>query len=529
MTQPHTQQHTWWQKGTVYQIYPRSFKDTTGDGVGDLKGITEKLGYLAWLGVDAVWLSPIFPSPMRDFGYDVSDYTDVDPLFGSLEDFDALIKEAHEQNIKIILDFVPNHSSDEHPWFAESRSSKDNPKRDWYTWRDAKPDGSPPNNWRSATALDTPGSAWAWDESTAQYYLASFSPYQPDLNWRNEEVREVMMGTLRFWLERGADGFRIDMLDFLGKDAEFRDEPPETAEAKDYLSAAKYHLNQPETHDYILGMNRTIHAYPERVLVGEILYYLEPEQINAYYGGGKGLDLPFYFGLMFLPMEADKLQAKIDAYDAAIGENHPNYNLANHDRPRLSRHGERARLAAMLLLTLRGTPFLYYGDELDMANVEVPADKQQDPFIIYEIGTTRDGVRTPMQWNAEPYAGFSEAEPWLPVASDFEEVNVEVEQKDETSVLWLYKRLLELRRATPALKVGSYQPLNNTPENVFGYWREANESKILVLLNLSAEEQEVSLPSEVWCVTLSTQLDRNSKVENTLQLRPYEGVILQPN
>ena len=528
-TQKPAQKPTWWQKGTVYQIYPRSFKDTSGDGVGDLRGITEKLPYLEWLGVDAVWLSPIYPSPNRDFGYDVSDYIDVDPLFGTLEDFDDLIKEAHERDIKIILDFVPNHSSDEHPWFVESRASKDNPKRDWYTWRDAKADGSPPNNWRSVNGLDTPGSAWVWDEPTEQYYLASFSPYQPELNWRNPEVKEAMMDALRFWLERGADGFRVDMLDFLGKDAEFRDEPPETAQAEDYLAAAKYHLNRPETHDYILEMNRTIHAYPERVLVGEILYYLEPKQINEYYGNGEGLDLPFYFGLMFLPMEADKLRGKIDAYDAAIGDNQPNYNLANHDMPRLSRHGERSKLAAMLLLTLRGTPFLYYGDELNMANVDVPPEKQQDPFIVYQTGTTRDGVRTPMQWNGEEYAGFSEVEPWLPVAEDYESVNVEAEKEDETSMLRLYKRLLELRRTTPALNIGSYQPLEDVPENVFGYWREAEGSRALVLLNFSAEEREVALPGEeVWCVALSTQLDERGRNESTLKLRPFEGVILQP-
>ncbi len=274
-------------------------------------------------------------------------------------------------------------------------------------------------------------------------------------------------------------------------------------------------------------MNRAIHAYPECVLVGEILYYLEPEQINAYYGNGKGLDLPFYFGLMFLPMEADTLRAKIDAYDAAIGENHPNYNLANHDMPRLSRHGKAARLAAMLLLTLRGTPFLYYGDELNMANVAVPPEKQQDPFIVYQTGTTRDAMRTPMQWNAGEYAGFSEAEPWLPIAEDYERVNVEAETQDERSMLWLYKRLLKVRRNTPALSIGSYQPLENIPENIFGYWREVEESKVLVLLNFSADAQEVTLP-ENWCVMLSTQLDRQGEVEKRLELRPFEGIILQP-
>ena len=509
--------------------YPRSFKDTTGDGVGDLRGITEKLEYLEWLGVDALWLSPIFPSPMRDFGYDVSDYKGVDPLFGTLEDFNDLIREAHARDLKIILDFVPNHSSDEHPWFVESRSSKDNPKRDWYIWHDAKEDGSPPTNWRSVNGLETPGSIWNWDEATQQYYLASFSPFQPDLNWRNEEVKEALADALRFWLERGVDGFRIDMIDFLSKDAELRDEPPETAQADDYLAAATYQMNRPETHDYIREMRRTVHDYPERVMVGEVLYFLSPEQLNAFYGDGSGLDLPFHFGLMFLPLDAKALRTKIDAYEAALGDNQPNYNLANHDMPRLSRHGAGSRLAAMLLLTLRGTPFLYYGDELNMANVDVPPEKQQDPFVIYEIGMTRDGMRTPMQWDSERYAGFSNVEPWLPVAEDYERINVEAEKQDKTSMLWLYKGLLELRRATPALHIGSYGPLDETPDTLFGYWRESEGSRALVLLNFSAEEQEVTLPAEeAWSVALSTLLDRNGKAEQTLRLRPFEGVILQP-
>ena len=521
---------TWWQAGTVYQIYPRSFKDTSGNGVGDLAGITQKLTYLEWLGIDAVWLSPIYPSPMRDFGYDVSDYAGVDPLFGTLDDFNELIAEAHRRGIKIVLDFVPNHCSAEHPWFRESRASRDNPKRDWFTWRDAKPDGSAPNNWRSATALDTPGSAWAWDETTAQYYLASFSSYQPDLDWRNDAVREALMDALRFWLERGVDGFRIDMLDFLGKDAELRDEPPETEEAEDYLSAAKYHLNRPEMHDYIREMHRTVHAYPERVLVGETLYFIEPEQINAYYGDGQGLDLPFHFGLMFLPMEAGRLRAKVDAYDAAIGQNQPNYNLANHDRPRLSRHADRARLAAMLLLTLRGTPFMYYGDELNMPNVEVPPDRQQDPFIIHEIGTTRDAMRTPMQWSAEANAGFTddEAEPWLPISTDYARINVESEQQDERSMLWLYKRLLELRRATPALNIGDYRSVDGVPDGVFAYVRGFEGTETLVVLNFSDAACEVALPEGRWHLALSTALDRQENVVERVVLRAFEGIILQP-
>ena len=521
----------WWQRGVVYQIYPRSFKDASGDGVGDLKGVTEKLAYLQWLGVDAVWISPIYPSPARDFGYDVTDFEGVDPLFGTLDDFDEMVREAHRLGIKVILDFLPNHSSDEHPWFQASRGSREDAKRDWYTWRDAQPDGSPPNNWRSLNDLETPGSAWVWDDGTQQYYLATFSPFQPELNWRNPEVRAAMLEVMRFWLERGVDGFRLDMLDFLGKDALLRDEPPETAAASDYPTAAKYHLNQPETHAYIREMRRVLENYPDRVLVGEVLYYLEPEQFAPYYGddeAGKGLDLPFNFGLMFTPLEARALRAKVDAYDAALGENWPNYNLSNHDMPRLSRHGEAARLVAALLLTLRGTPFLYYGEELDMANVEVPPEKQQDSFVVYQTGLTRDAVRTPMQWDASTNAGFSEAEPWLPVAKDYEVVNVAHEKQDETSVLWLYKRLLALRRTVPALAVGDYEALSEVPDACFAYRRETKSSKALVLLNFSAEACDLELPGGPWQVALSTRLDREGDADSRFHLRSFEGVVLTP-
>ena len=518
----------WWQKGVIYQIYPRSFKDTTGDGVGDLKGITEKLGYLEWLGVDALWLSPMFPSPMRDFGYDVTDYKGIDPLFGTLADFDTFVEAAHARNLKVILDVVPNHSSDEHPWFAESRSSLSNPKRDWYIWREAKADGSPPNNWRGADALDTPGSVWRFDETTGRYYLGSFSPFQTDLNWANPEVRETMSDALRFWLERGVDGFRIDMVDFLGKDPEMRDEPPETAEAEDYLVTAKYQLGRPETHHYIRELRRTIHAYPERVMIGEVLHFLSPRQLERFYGEGDELDLPFHFGLAFLPMEAEPLRARVGAYEAALSEEHwPNYNLANHDMPRLAQHGEAARLAAMLLLSLRGTPFLYYGDELGMANMDVPPERQQDPFVIYQTGTSRDGVRTPMQWSAEAHAGFSDVEPWLPVAKNFERVNVEAGKGDEASVLWFYRRLLELRRAEPALQAGSYGPVEDVPEGCFAFLREYGGREVLVALNFTEDAQTLRLPQETsWQITLSTLLDWEGAVTGALALRPYEGVVL---
>lgn len=557
------QPRPWWQRGVVYQVYPRSFQDSDGDGVGDLRGIVRRLDYLRWLGVDAIWLSPIFPSPMRDFGYDVTDATDVDPLFGDLNDFDALVDEAHRRDLRLVLDVVPNHTSDEHPWFARSRSSKDDPRRDWYIWRDAKPDGSPPTNWRGVDALDTPGSLWRFDARTDQYYLASFSAFQPDLNWANPEVREAMNDVLRFWLDRGVDGFRLDMADFLGKDPHFRDEPPDTAAADDYLAATRFQLYAPATRAHLAELGRTVHARPGRVLIGEVLYQLSPDQLAAYYRGAppaasdavddevapdevapgevapgevahgevahdKGLDMPFHFGLMFVPMRAGPLRARIDAYEAAIGDRWPNYNLANHDMPRLRRHGDATRLAVMLLLTLRGTPFLYYGDEIGMANVDVPPERQLDPFIIYLTGTTRDGVRTPMQWSAERHAGFSDAEPWLPVAPDADTVNVEAERSDPRSMLSLHRRLLSLRAARPALHSGGYEPLDGTPEGVFAYRRQHRSDGALVALNFTDAVQEMELPrSERWSLALSTALDDAARpADGTVVLRPHEGIVL---
>lgn len=521
----------WWKSAVIYQIYPRSFQDTNGDGVGDLPGITGRLDYLQWLGIDAVWISPIYPSPMQDFGYDVSNYQDVDAVFGALEDFDELVNEAHRRGIKVILDFVPNHTSREHPWFIESRSSRDNPKRDWYIWRDAKPDGSPPNNWRGLTSMRKEGSAWRWDERTGQYYLASFSPTQPDLNWRNPEVRKEMLDALRFWLKRGVDGFRIDMIDFLSKDEDFRDEPPTPGDIEiEYFPKSIRHLNQPETLEYIREMRRVIHAYHERVMIGEVTYFLPIEKLADYHGEGDLLDLPFNFRLILLPFEAREVREFVGEYDTALTSRDawPNYTLSNHDVPRTSRHGEAAsRVAAMMLLTLRGTPFVYYGEEIGMANVEIPPDHMRDPWPMFGTDKSRDSVRTPMQWSTGPQAGFSRVEPWLPVAPDYQKVNVAARQEAPASILNLYRRLLSLRKATPALHSGAYEPLPSS-ENCFVYARRQDGQTALVALNFSGEEKTVNLPDgeNGWSIHLSTHLDRDGKVSSEVLLRPHEGLVL---
>ncbi len=524
----------WWQTGVIYQIYPRSFYDASGDGIGDLQGIIDKLDYLAALGVDAIWLSPIYPSPMADFGYDVADYCDIHPIFGDLATFDCLLAEAHRRGIRVILDFVPNHTSDRHPWFQESRASRDRARRDWYIWRDAKPDGSAPNNWVSMFG----GPAWTWDEATGQYYLHLFLKEQPDLNWRNPAVQSVMLDVLRFWLERGVDGFRMDVVGFIMKDEQFRDNPwlPGADPQRPDLWTQQEHLHdidQPEAHDIIRMFRRLIDSYPDRVVIGEI--WAEPRARWAeYYGYDLSeLNLPFNFALMSQPWQAAAIRASVAELEAALPPGAwPNYVLGSHDKPRLaSRFGSQAvRLAAMLLLTLRGTPTLYNGEELGMANGLIPLDKLQDPQgmnISPDMG--RDPYRTPFQWSAAPNAGFSRAEPWLPVADSYEQVNVEAQTADPHSVLSLYRQLITLRHRTPALSQGSYNPRLLCPDDCFVYLREAEGSRCLIALNFSGESRTLNASDlgESGTVLLTTGLEPPRDVPlSAIHLRPHEGVII---
>ncbi|MFG1204444.1 alpha-amylase family glycosyl hydrolase [Xanthobacter aminoxidans] len=524
----------WWQSGVVYQIYPRSFQDSNGDGVGDLKGIISRLAYLADLGIDAIWISPIYPSPMADFGYDVADYTAIHPLFGTLEDFDRLVQEAHGLGLRIILDFVPNHSSQEHPWFKASRSGKDDPKRDWYIWRDPGPDGGPPNNWLSEFG----GSAWEYDAASGQYYYHAFLKEQPDLNWRNPDVVEAMHDVLRFWLDRGVDGFRIDALWHVIKDAEFRDNPPnpDFREGMNPHSALSqlYTGDRPEVMEVIAGFRDLVESYEgDRVLIGEA--YLPLHRIAAYYGeDGRGVHLPFNFTLLAAPWNAAELAPLIAAYEAAIPEGGwPNWVLSNHDRPRVvGRLGpDQARVAAMLLLTLRGTPTLYYGDEIGMAQVPIPPERVQDPFEknVPGLGLGRDGARTPMQWDDGPFAGFSTVEPWLPLADDFTEVNVKLERGEAASLLTLTRALLALRRAHPALSVGLWSPVAAVGDLV-AYLRQGEGEGLLVALNLGGNPLSATLPEAVGGgrLLLSTFCDRaGEQVGDTIDLRPNEGIVVQ--
>ena len=523
--------HPWWARGIIYQIYPRSFQDSNGDGVGDLPGIIERLDYLAWLGADAVWLSPIYPSPMADFGYDVADFTDIHPMFGTLADFDRLLAEAHARGLKVILDFVPNHSSDRHPWFRESRSSRENPKRDWYIWHDPAPDGGPPNNWLSVFG----GSAWEWDEATGQYYYHAFLKEQPDLNWRNPEVQSAMFDVLRFWLERGVDGFRVDVIWHLIKDDRFRDNPPNPGYSE---GQSPYHrqlpvhtADRPEVHDIVAGMRRVIDAYDDRVLIGEI--YLPIERLVAYYGEQlEGAHLPFNFQLILTPWDVRDIAALIAEYEAALPEGGwPNWVLGNHDNHRIaSRVGRaQARIAAMLLLTLRGTPTMYYGDELGMQDVPIPPELVQDPYEknVPGIGVGRDPVRTPMQWSAEPHAGFTSGIPWLPLAADFAESNVAAQRTEPTSFLSLYRALIDLRRREPSLVFGRYEGVH-APGSVLAYLRQLEQRRLFVALNFESEPATVPIPAGSGRILLSTDLDRDGPVPaDGLQLRGDEGVIVE--
>jgi alpha-glucosidase len=524
----------WWWHGIFYQVYPRSFQDSNGDGVGDIRGVIQRLPYLRSLGINAVWLSPIFPSPMADFGYDISDYVGVDPLFGTMDDFDALVEIAHHNGLKVILDLVPNHTSDQHPWFIESRASRDNPKRDWYIWRDGKPEARPPNNWLSEFG----GAAWQYDEATDQYYYHAFLAAQPDLNWRNPEVREAIYDVMRFWLHRGVDGFRVDVIWHLIKDAEFRDNPPNPRFIEGRPPHEKiltqYSTDQPEVHEVIAQMRRVIDEFDHRVLIGEV--YLPLHRLVAYYGNDlAGAQMPFNFALLSTLWSARSIERIIADYEQALPAGAwPNWVLGNHDRPRVaSRVGrEQARVAAMLLLTLRGTPTLYYGDEIGMRQVAIAPDQVRDPFEknVPGIGVGRDGCRTPMQWDATAEAGFSTAKPWLPLANDCTHKNVANLDADAGSILNLYRALIALRSRLPQLVTGAYQALA-AQGDILLYRRDGvgEDEAIVVALNLGAEPASVASISIGFGreILLSTFLDRQGEeVQGTLDLRGNEGVIL---
>ena len=524
----------WWQTAVFYQIYPRSFQDSTGDGIGDLSGIINRLDYLVDLGIDAIWISPIFPSPMADFGYDVADYCDIHPMFGDLETFDRLLDEAHQRNLKIILDFVPNHSSNQHPWFLESRSSRDNAKRDWYIWRDAKPDGTPPNNWTSMFG----GPAWTWDEQTQQYYLHSFLPEQPDLNWRNPEVVEAMHNALRFWLQRGVDGFRVDAILCLIKHDSFADNPPVEPgsywERWGHRFEPRFTINQPEMFEHVRLMRRIFDEFDERVHIGETST-TDVSGLIPYYGDNlDGYDIPFNFKLLHADWNATEMRSIIEAYyDILPTGGWPNFVFGNHDIHRFAtRYSyENHRSVAMLLLTLWGIPTLYYGDELGMENVVIPIEQRIDPWGINmpEGDFGRDPERTPMQWDSSPHAGFTTGQPWLPVADNYQTRNVAAQLADKQSTLNFYKTLIQMRRSHPALHNGAFTFVDNLGDDLLAYMREADGQCLLACLNFGKEKRNIDLSHLASSAQTLLSTHFTSQSGTTFTLQPHESILLQLN
>lgn len=518
----------------IYQIYPRSFQDSNADGVGDLAGIESRLDYLAELGIDAIWLSPIYPSPMADFGYDIADYCDIDPVFGDLTRFDRLLAAVHARGLRLLLDFVPNHSSDQHPWFVESRASRENPKRDWYIWRDPASDGSPPNNWIS----DFGGSSWEWDETTGQYYLHAFLQSQPDLNWRNPEVRKAMMSVLRFWLDRGVDGFRIDVLWHIIKAEGLPDNPinahwtPDRTQRDQLIQL--YSTDQPEAHAISAEFRALADSYGDRVLIGEIC--LPNDRLARWYGTSDRpqVHLPFNFQLIENAWDAATLRLTIAEYEASLPPfGSPNWVIGSHDAPRIAaRIGEpQARVAAMLLLTLRGSPTLYQGDEVGIGEVPIPPDRVRDPQDLRQpgLGIGRDRSRTPMPWDASDNAGFSTVDPWLPLNPDWRLRNVAAQDREANSLLTLYRSLLTLRRTQDALAVGDVT-LVDAAEGVLAYQRHHAADRLLIALNLTDQTRPLTLPAgaSVAEVLVSTVWPSNlalRRMDGTLA--PDEGLVLR--
>lgn len=529
--------NTWWKHGVIYQIYPRSFFDTNGDGTGDIPGVTAKLDYLMWLGVDAVWLSPVNTSPMHDFGYDISDYRGIDPLFGTNEDFDVLIREAHRRGIKIVMDLVINHTSHLHPWFIESRSSHGNPKRDWYIWRDGNR-GGPPNNWRAVFG----GRSWEWDGATGQYYYHSFLKEQPDLNWRNPALRRAVFGEVRYWLDRGVDGFRLDAVSWYVKDEPLRDNPfcigptPRPYDMQKHI----YDQNRPEVHDVLREFRKVLDEYDGRMAVGETYASPpgDPEQSARYLGGGEDeLHLAFDFSLLFSKYGAARFREALSRWYAALPDKGwPCLVMGNHDRPRMmsrwcrGRHGMmKARVLAALLLTARGTPFLYYGDEIGMTDGKIRRRQMLDPVgkKYWPFHPGRDPERTPMQWSDDLNAGFSPAEPWLPVTDNYREVNVEAQTRDPGSLLNFYRALISLRKQRPALRSGSFRLAGDNPD-VLAFLREEGGERIFVAINFSGGSREIAAGGlSLKKALLSSHAVTGAAGGNRIRLRPYQALVLE--
>ncbi|MDP8256019.1 MAG: alpha-glucosidase [Candidatus Alcyoniella australis] len=533
----------WWKTGAIYQIYVRSFADSNGDGIGDLPGIISKLDYLNdgtpnSLGVDAIWLTPFYNSPNRDFGYDVSDYRSVHPEHGTLDDFDELVQQAHKRGIKVILDFVPNHTSDQHPWFLESASSRDNPKRDWYVWADPR-DGREPNNWTAAPG----GKAWKFDPTTGQYFYHAFFDFQPDLNWRNPEVQQAVLGDIRFWLERGVDGFRLDLVNYLLEDESLRDNQRSLSGwYMGKLQDCRHTRDLPQTHGVLEQFRELTDAFDARMMVGEVVSFPWEDSPASSYTNSRELHLAF--NMEFLAVArfgADRFRAVVDRFESRCPEDGwPAYVLSNHDVPRhIGRLGgyaiynhrphafDRARVCAAMLLCLRGTPFMYYGEELGMTNRWWPRSAVRDPLghLAWPLYQGRDASRTPMLWQPGAGAGFSAGEPWLPIDQQADELCVQSASADPNSLLSFYRRLIWLRKRTTALQSGDYQPLGDPRPGLFAFRRTTQDQSVLVTLNFSGKPQALDAPVDGRLLLSSAQ--RPEALKGAITLEPYEVLIIE--
>ncbi len=517
----------WWHDGIIYQIYPRSFADSNNDGIGDLPGITAKLDYLQDLGIDAIWLSPIYPSPDVDFGYDVADYTAIDPKFGTMQDFEILVKEAKKHDIHIVLDLVLNHTSDQHPWFIESKKSDTNPYHDWYLWLDPDAEGNPPNNWAAIFG----GSAWEYDHKLDQFHYHMFYKEQPDLNWRNPEVRQTMLDVFRFWLKKGVDGFRLDVFNAYFKDAAFRDNPVKLGIRAFDRQKHIYDVSQPDMYPLLGEIRAILDKHKDAYAVGET--FLADTKQTASYCGDDKLHAAFNFEFAENRWHPKRFLDSAQKWYAALSEDAwPNNFLSNHDMHRAATRycfGEddrRAKVALAMLLTLRGTPFIYYGEEIGLR--DIPIRKKSD--VLDPIGLTfwplfkgRDGCRAPMQWDARKNGGFSETKPWLPVNADYVQRNVVNQTADPTSLLNFFKQLTALRKAEPALQRGDFKALTQDPHTLLIFERSLNEDRILVALNFTSRAENFFLPEGSW----QPLFGLDDVVNNTLKMEPYQVVILK--
>ncbi|MFC2064402.1 alpha-glucosidase [Chloroflexota bacterium] len=523
-------QNEWWKQGVIYQIYPRSFSDSSGDGIGDLQGIISRLDHLVDLGIDAIWISPFYPTPDADFGYDISDHTDVDPRFGSLEIFDALVHQAHDRDIKIILDLVLNHTSDQHPWFKESRSDRSNPKRDWYIWRKKK------NNWLAVFG----GSGWRFDAQTGEYYYHMFLKEQPDINWHNPEVRKAQLDVVRFWLERGVDGFRLDVFNVYFKDKSFNDNPRKIGLRGFDRQKHIFDTDQPEMLPFLKELRELIDTYKDRYTVGET--FIASADLAASYVGENALHAAFSFDFnsseLFFPWKPAWLLKKVAIREKIFrGDRWPTNVMSNHDTPRAaSRYGgaeddANARLAMTLLLTLRGTPFMYYGEEIGMRDLSLKHSEILDPpgKIYWPLYKGRDGCRGPMQWDGSDYSGFSSSQPWLPVHPDFPFRNVEMQKNDPNSLLNFTRRLIQIRKENSALHSGSYSQLEPGSKKVMAFIRESSDQTILIALNFSSKKVSMQIGQDLvnhqWVPLYPSDHPATFDGGN-MDLSPHEIVIL---